>query len=526
MSKTSLRKATFYPSLTLLGGMTILALENSEFLLKITSTIHEFLMNEFSWLYALSAFALVLVAAGTMFSPIAKLRIGGESAKPILTRWQWCSITLCSSVAIGLLFFAAAEPIFFMSAPPLTLGAKAFSTESGVNGIASLYMHWSFTTYAIYTVPALMFAIAHYNLGMKFSISSAMTAALPIKMGPVTRQIIDALALIALVAGMVASLGTGAMMLGGGINRLFGVEVTDSLIGALCMIVMLASALSAATGLLKGIRILSSWNARALVFMAALVLIFGPTSFIANGGIDALGRYLSGFVKNSLNTGTINGNGWPRAWTLFFWANWFAWAPVTSMFLGKISRGYTVREFLLFNFLLPASFVLVWCATFGGLAVFTELNSAHILSQALKNSGPGDVIWVLLEQLPAALLFVALFLCLSLVSYITAADSTIDAISGMCCNSSTSSEINSSPYYIKLIWGAIISIITLVLTVNGGLEALKMISTIGGFIGLLIVMCAAASLVRIICWPTLLPELKGGAILPPLKTPSVRHNDI
>ncbi|WP_319022793.1 MULTISPECIES: BCCT family transporter [unclassified Halomonas] len=526
MSNVSLRRATFYPSLALLGGMTILALVNSAFLLKLTRAVHEFLMDQFSWLYALSAFALVLVAAGTLFSPIARLRIGGKSAKPILSKWQWCSITLCSSVAIGLLFFAAAEPIFFMSAPPSTMDVEAFSTESGVNGIASLYMHWSFTTYAIYTVPALMFAIAHYNLGMKFSISSAMTAALPINMGPITRQIVDALALIALVAGMVASLGTGAMMLGGGINRLFGIEVTDTLIGALCMIVMLASALSAATGLLKGIRFLSSWNARALVVMAALVLIFGPTSFITNGGIDALGRYLSGFIKNSLNTGTINENGWPRAWTLFFWANWFAWAPVTSMFLGKISRGYSVREFLLFNFIFPASFVLVWCATFGGLSVFTELNSANILSQALQNSGPGDVIWVLLEQLPMAMLFVALFLGLSLVSYVTAADSTIDAISGMCCNGNANSEVNSSPYYIKLVWGAIISIITLVLTVSGGLEALKMISTVGGFIGLLIVMCAAASLVRIACWPTLLPQIKSDILPSPMETSSAERDDV
>lgn len=520
MSNISLRRATFYPSLALLGGMTLLALINGQYLLEITGMIHEFLMTQFGWLYALSAFALVIVAVGTIFSPIANLRIGGQHAKPILTRWQWCSITLCSSVAIGLLFFAAAEPIFFMSAPPPSPGVSAFSTQSGANGIASLYIHWSFTTYAIYTVPALMFAIAHYNLGMKFSISSAMTAGLPINFSPITRQIIDALALIALVAGMVASLGTGAMMLGGGISRLFGVEVTDTLIGSLCMVVMLASALSAATGLLKGIRFLSTWNARVLVVMAVLVLIFGPTSFIANGGIDALGRYLSGFIKNSLNTGTINENGWPRAWTLFFWANWFAWAPVTSMFLGKISRGYTVREFLSFNFILPATFVLVWCATFGGFSVFTELNNNNILSEALANNGPGDVIWVLLEQLPAAFFFVALFLCLSLVSYVTAADSTIDAISGMCCETSTSSDVNSSPYFLKLLWGGIISVITLVLTVSGGLEALKMISTVGGFIGMLIVMCAAASLVRVALWPHIVPPL-----LADLKTGSVRPEE-
>nr|CDQ36640.1 Glycine betaine-Na(+) symporter [Virgibacillus halodenitrificans] len=511
MTKPSLRIFTFYPSLVLLGGMTLLALFDGSSLLHVTGMTHAFLMEKFGWLYALSAFSLVIIAVGTLFSPIAKLRIGGASAKPILTRWQWCSITLCSSVAIGLLFFAAAEPIFFMSAPPEGSGIEAFSTESGVNGLSSLYMHWSFTTYAIYTVPALMFAIAHYNLGMQFSISSAMTAALPININTTTRQIIDAMALMALVAGMVASLGTGAMMLGGGLRRLFGIEVTDALIGGLCMVVMLASALSAATGLLKGIRVLSSWNARALIVMAALVLIFGPTSFIANGGIDALGYYVSGFIKSSLNTGTINENGWPRDWTLFFWANWFAWAPVTSMFLGKISRGYTVREFLTFNFVLPAAFVLIWCATFGGFSVFTELNANQILSETLANQGPGDVIWVLLEQLPMALFFIAIFLMLSLVSYITAADSTIDAISGMCCKDTRDSDVNSSPYYIKLVWGAIISIITLVLTINGGLEALKMISTVGGFIGMIIVMFAAASLVRITLWPSILSSILSGA---------------
>ncbi|ODC04818.1 hypothetical protein BFW38_16070 [Terasakiispira papahanaumokuakeensis] len=496
MNRIGIRRATFYPSLLLLGSMTLLALINGPLLLRLTNTLHGFLMAQFGWLYALTSFTLVLIALGAFCRPIANIKIGGEHATPILSRWQWCSITLCSSVAIGLLFFAAAEPIFHMIKPPMTAGVAPMSPQSGAVGIASLYMHWSFTTYAIYTIPALAFAIAHYNLGMKFSISSAMTAALPIKMGPITRQIIDALALIALVAGMVASLGTGAMMLSGGLSRLFGIEINDTLIAILCMVVMLASALSAASGLLKGIRFLSSWNARALVLMATLVLFFGPTAFVVNGGIDAFGRYLSGFIRTSLSTGTINDDGWPRAWTLFFWANWFAWAPVTSMFLGKISRGYTVRDFLLFNFLMPAGFVLIWCATFGGLAVFTELNTPHLLSETLKNSGPGDVIWVLLEQLPFALLFVALFLILSLVSYVTAADSTIDAISGMCCDTQSSAGVSSSPYYLKLVWGAIISIITLVLTVNGGLEALKMISTVGGFIGMLIVICAAASLTR------------------------------
>ncbi|WP_082090784.1 BCCT family transporter [Halomonas sp. HG01] len=493
--KASLRSYTFYPSLLVLGSFTVLALISDDLLLSVTQNIHEWLMSNFGWLYALSAFVLVILAFLLFFSPLAKLRIGGDSATPLLTRWKWCSITLCSSIAIGLLFFAAAEPIFFILTPPSSTSIEAMSKDSALFGLSSLFMHWSFTTYAIYAIPALIFAIAHYNLKMPFSISSAMNAALPIKMTSTVRQAIDSIALIALVAGMVASLGTGAMMLGGGIQRLFSVEVSPTMVGMLCVLVMAASAISAASGLLKGITFLSSWNARALMCLAFFILAIGPSSYIANSGVDALGHYLSNFVSESLNTGTVVEDSWARDWTLFFWANWFAWAPITAMFLGKISRGYTVREFLIFNFVVPSVFVIAWCSVFGGFSINVEM-ATQLLSQTLTQDGPGDVIWVMLEQLPGSTVVMAVFMVIAVISYITAADSAIDAISGICATSSLKSEVNSSPYYIKLLWGGVIAVIALTLTSTGGLDGLKMISTIGGFLGMVIVCFCASSLIR------------------------------
>ncbi|WP_136247239.1 BCCT family transporter [Halomonas borealis] len=492
----NLRHLTFYPSLLVLGTLTGMAVFGDGLLLSFTEAIHEWLITNFGWLYALTAFVLVIMAFLIFLSPLAKLRIGGESAKPLLTRWKWCSITLCSSIAIGLLFFAAAEPIFFIMTPPPSSGVEAMSNKSALFGLSSLFMHWSFTTYAIYAIPALIFAIAHYNMKMPFSISSAMSAGLPLKMTPVVRQLVDAVALISLVAGIVASLGLGAMMLGGGIQRLFDINVTSTMVGMLCVVVMAGAAISAASGLLKGITFLSSWNARALILLAVVIFIMGPSSFIANSGVDALGSYLSNFISSSLDTGTVLEDSWPRDWTLFFWANWFAWAPITAIFLGKIARGYTVREFLVFNFLLPSCFVIVWSSVFGGLSIHVEM-ATQSLSQVLAQEGAGDVIWAMLEQLPGAKVLMAVFLCLSIVSYVTAADSAVDAISGICAAKSNNSEVNSSPYYIKLLWGGIISVISLTLTSTGGLDGLKMISTLGGFLGMIIVGIGAVSLARI-----------------------------
>ncbi|MGO3738284.1 BCCT family transporter [Marinomonas foliarum] len=493
-----IRPYTFYPSLTILGVLSYLALFDNENFLAITSVIHHWLLDNFGWMYLLSAFSLVITCFVVFFSPIGDMRIGGKEAKPLLTKWQWASITLCSSVAIGLLFFASSEPIIDMTYPPKFLGAEPLSRESAVFGLAAVFMHWSLTTYALYSIPALAFALAYYNFKRDFSISSAMFVGSNVELKTTTKQLIDAFALIALVAGMITSLGSSILMLEGGINALFDTNIGTTALALIAALVMVASALSAASGLHKGIAFLSSWNAKAFIVFSLLVLVFGPTSFIAHAGLDSLSMYLSNFVSWSLDTGVVVEDSWPKDWTVFFWAAWYAWAPIVAIFLGKISRGYTVKEFLIFNVAMPSIFVLFWCSIFGGYSIYLELTANNVLSDTLNQKGPGAIIWELMQDLPGSIFFIAFFLIMSFVSYVTASDSAIDAIAGTCVESSNEQgEEPKSPLFIKLVWGGIIALLACIMTINSGLDGLKLVSTIGGFLGMIIAVCAQIFLLRL-----------------------------
>jgi len=493
-----IRPYTFYPSLIILGVLSYLALFDNENFIEITSSIHHWLLDNFGWLYLLSAFLLVISCFIVFFSPIGNVRIGGKDAKPILTKWQWSSITLCSSVAIGLLFFASAEPIIDMAYPPKFLGSEPLSKETAVFGLAAVFMHWSLTTYALYSIPALAFALAYYNFKREFSISSAMFVGSNVQLNATTKELIDAVALIALVAGMITSLGSSILMLEGGINALFDTQIGTNALALIAALVMIASALSAASGLHKGITFLSDWNAKAFIVFSLLILVLGPTSFIANAGLDSLSMYLSNFVVWSLDTGVVTEDPWPKDWTIFFWAAWYAWAPIVAIFLGKISRGYTVKQFLIFNVAMPAAFVLFWCSIFGGYSIYLELTANNVLSNTLNQKGPGAIIWELMQDLPGSIFFIGFFLIMAFVSYVTASDSAIDAISGTCVESSNEhGEEPKSPLFIKLIWGGIIALLACILTINSGLDGLKLVSTIGGFFGMLIVVCAQIFLLKL-----------------------------
>ncbi|WP_067095720.1 BCCT family transporter [Marinomonas atlantica] len=489
MNNMKIRPLAFYPSLLILGVFGFLSIYSEDVFISVANSLHVWLLDGFGWMYLITAFMLVISCIFVYISPIGNLVIGGEGASKILSKWQWASITLCSSVAIGLLFFASAEPIINISYPSKILEGKSLA-EVYTYSISAVYMHWSLTTYALYSIPALAFAIAYYNYNKDFSISSAMFVGRKLVIHKSLKEIIDSVALIALVSGMITSLGTSILMLEGGVNFLFETSIDSDYLALIAMLVMVFSTISAASGLQKGIAFLSSWNTKAFLVFSFLVLILGPTSFIAHASLDSLAMYISNFVNFSLDTGVIRDDSWPKDWTVFFWANWYAWAPIVAIFLGKISKGYTVKQFMVFNVVLPAIFVLFWCGIFGSYSIYLEITQDGLLSDTFSQKGPGAIIWQLLADLPFSTFFIATFLIISFVSYVTAADSSIDAISGTCINNPG----EKSPLFIKLIWGGIIALLSTVLTINSGLDGLKLVSTIGGFFGMIIVLFSQYSL--------------------------------
>ncbi|MEM8934964.1 MAG: BCCT family transporter [Pseudomonadota bacterium] len=460
------------------------------------STANQWILTRFDWLFSLASFCAVLVLIWVWVSPLGSVRIGGPTAKPILNRWNWFAITLCTTIAIGILFWGAAEPMFHFNGPPDFAGVDARSSGATHFALSAMFMHWTITPYAIYAVPALAFALAHFNLGRPYSLSGPLTLIFGRAATGRGGAIIDAIGLYALVAGVAASLGAGVMTIGGGVSELTGWH------DGVWMRLLIASSIvaifvvSSISGIQRGIKVLSDINIRFFLLLSAFVLIFGPSWPILKAGFGGVVDYAVDFVPHSLSWGARAGDDWTRNWTVFYFANWLAWAPITALFLGRIAVGYTVREFLTFNLVLPAAFGGFWMTIFGGAAIEIDALTSGTLTQALETNGPEAVIYALFDALPLSSVLVVSFVFLSFISFVTAMDSNTHSIASVCFKSSIDSqEVRAAATRVKIFWGALVGAVAFVMTATTGIDGVRMLSNLGGLPGLFILIAMIAVII-------------------------------
>jgi len=476
---SQLRPSVFWPPFTLLIVALSISLVFPEDFLKIVNRLNDWVLNSFSGLFSIVTLIMVLCCVVVFISPIRNVKIGGKDAIPLLTRWQWFSIILCTTVATGILFWGTAEPLYHLSDPPEFIGAEPHSQKAGRFAISTLFLHWSFTPYAIYTIPALCFAIGFYNRKRSFSLQTMLF--------PLTKnhsanwgKIIDAICLYALVLGMAASLGAGILTLSGGISFLTSVSKTWILLGGTTLLIVFAFILSAISGLLKGIKNLSSINTILFFILAAYLLVLGPTSAIVTSFFTGIKDYVISFPEMSLLGVSQKAPEWSASWTNFYWANWMAWAPVSALFLGRISRGYTVKEFMIFNWIIPSVFAILWMSIFGGTAIDFELNGTSALVENLNSSGPESVMYKILEVLPYTKFVVPLFLIAIFLSFVTAADSNTEAMSALSQKNDVHDLQTKTPTFIKIIWGVTIGLVAFTMISFSGIDGIKQLSNLGG----------------------------------------------
>lgn len=511
----NIKHGVFWPPFLLLLAAVTFSFVNLNQYMHIASQINDWILSKFAWLFSLSSFCLLVSLIGAYFSPLGKIRIGGADAKPLLTKWQWFSITLCTTVATGILFWGTAEPMFHLYQPPESLGIVPQSTEAIKFTMATMFMHWSFTPYAIYCLPALVFSLVYYNLQLPFSIGSALSPIFGRWVQGKKGQVIDAIALFALVAGMASSLGTGILVLSGGVESVFGLPNNKAVMAVIAIAIVATFIASAVSGLQKGIARLSNINAQVFILCCAFVFIFGPTSYILSIGFDGIVDYFSNFFARSFNTYTGPEDNWPKLWTVFYWANWYAWAPITALFLGRIARGYTVREFIRVNLILPASCAIVWMATFAGTAMRLDHLTQGGLHQAMQDKGVEAVIFTLFDNLPLAVITTAIFIGITFISYVTAADSNTDAMSNLCAvdpsdntskpeinlhdeNSHLEAKVDKSKMLLKFVWGISIGVIAWVMVSFASIDGIKMMSNLGGLPAMIIIIGTNMALIKLI----------------------------
>jgi len=479
--------------------------------LRVVNGFYHWTTRNLGWLVSLSALMLVVICLLIYVSPFGRVVIGGPQAKPMLTKWQLFAIVLTINIAMGILFWGPVEPLYYFRSPPASMGIEPNSPESATFAMSTVLLHWTWTPYVFPSVIGLMFAFAFYNMKRPFTLGAPLAPLLGRHSVGAGGQVIDALCLYALVLGMGASLSGAMMMMGGGVNHVLGISGPPSqmTMGLIVLAILATAIISAVSGVKKGILRIANVNTGFLAGFLIFVFLFGPTRFILSFTTEGLGELLDHYFGKLLFTGAVSQDPWPQKWTQMQFSGWLAWAPIMSVFLGRISYGQTVRTFLIFNILLPGLFTGMWMAVLCGTSIHLEMFENAGLLAALDTNGVEGVLYAFMEHFPLIGIMVPIFLFTAFMSFVSTADSNLSAMSGIS-SSGISPESPEASTVIKIAWGATIGAVAWILTSSAHLEGVRMLSSLGGLPGLFLCWGTAVCAILVMMNPSRFDTFKEG----------------
>ncbi|WP_119153185.1 BCCT family transporter [Caldimonas tepidiphila] len=423
-----------------------------------------FTTRSFGWFYLWVVLLLVGLALFLAVSRYGDLKLGADEDEPEFSLGAWFSMLFAAGMGIGLVFWGVAEPLSHYGTPPPGIAPR--TPEAANAAMRYTFFHWGLHPWAVYSVVGL--AIAFFQFRRRApALVSASTAALPWRFAQRLSPLVDVLAVVATAFGVAASLGIGSLQINSGLNAVFGLPVGPAWqvgILAVTTALFLGSALS---GVHRGIKWLSSSNLVLAALLALAVFVLGPTVALIDTFTTTLGNYLSEFVRMSLRTTPFRDSRWVGSWTIFYWAWWIAWSPFVGLFIARVSRGRTLREFVVGTVLAPTLAGFVWFSVFGGTALHLEIFQNAGLSQAVA----GDVstaLFRMFELLPGGLLMSVAATLLVLVFFVTSGDSATLVLGMM----STGGNADPSAR-VKLVWGVLVAAIAASLLLAGGVQAVQ-----------------------------------------------------
>jgi BCCT family betaine/carnitine transporter len=451
----------------------------------------------FDWFFLLAGNIFVLVTIGIMVSPLGRVRIGGTEAKPEYSYSGWFAMLFAAGMGIGLMFFGVSEPISHYSAAvaadagtpeswaPLA-GAAGNEAEARRLGMAATIFHWGLHPWAIYAVVALSLALFSYNKGLPLSMRSIFFPIFGDRVWGWTGHIIDTLAVFATLFGLATSLGFGAEQANAGLEYLFGIPVNNVSKVLLISGITAVALASVVAGLDAGVKRLSEINMVLAVVLLLFIILFGPTLAIVTGFFGNLAAYVEHLPALSNPFGRSDTN-FSQGWTAFYWAWWISWSPFVGMFIARVSRGRTVREFLFAVLLIPSIVSVLWMTAFGGTAI-SLMNAGYtqVADAALELK-----LFVMLEQLPVATISSLVGIVLVIVFFVTSSDSgslVIDTI--------TAGGKLDAPVAQRVFWATFEGLVAIALLLGGGLSALQAASVSTGLPFAVVLLLGCVALIK------------------------------
>jgi choline/glycine/proline betaine transport protein len=438
------------------------------------------------WFYIFSVSALLIFLIGLAFSRYGNIRLGADDSRPDYSNLTWFTMLFAAGIGTILMFWGVAEPISHFAHPPFD-GVQPGSEQAAGDAMTIALYHFGLHTWTIFAVPGLAIAYFSYRHNLPMRISSLFYPILGERAFGPWGWAVDVIAVLGTLFGVATSLGLGTLQLNSGLNYLFDVPSTGQVQVILIAVITSVASISVALGLDKGVRRLSQLNILLAMTLLAFVLIVGPTVFIAEGMVQSLGAYLDALPQLAFWTETFKDTDWQRQWTLFYWAWTISWAPYVGIFIARISRGRTIREFVAGVLLAPTAFTLVWFGIFGLSAIQVEMSGQMALAEQVQQD-PSVAIFAFLEALPFSGIASALSVIIIVIFFTTSSDSASLVIDMLTRRDDQPSLVRQ-----RIFWALAQGVIAGTLLLAGGLDALQNVITSLGlpFCILLIFMAVA-----------------------------------
>ncbi|SIT00842.1 BCCT family transporter [Paracoccus saliphilus] len=465
---------------------------------EIFKAIVGFATGTLDWYFMIVVDFFILFCVVLIFTPYGSIRLGGKEARPEYSYLSWFSMLFAAGIGIGLLFFGVLEPVYHMAVSSPLGTPSPFGEDGTINteaieraramGIAGTYLHWGIHGWAVYVVMALALGLFTYNKGLPFSIRSAFYPILGERIWGWWGHVIDILAVFSTLFGLATSLGLGAQQANAGMNFVYGLEISITTQVIVIVLVTMVALVSVWRGLDGGVKKLSEINMIMALLFFLFVLFVGPTLAGLNGFWTGLVTYVEEFIPMSAPFGRTD-DAFREGWTAFYWAWWVSWAPFVGMFIARVSRGRSIREFVICVLLIPSMTIFIWMGVFGGVAIdqlFANPDASLVKEYVIDNYSPELSLFGMLNELPFTGIVSTIAIILALIFFVTSSDS-----GSLVVDTITAGGKTDAPKPQRLFWATIEGLIAIVLLIGGGLEALQAGVTATGipFSVVMLLMC-------------------------------------
>lgn len=461
----------------------------NESLVAMSNAIMSWVSTNFGWLYIVFVFFCCIFLTWLAFSNYGKIKLGKEDEKPEYSNFSWYAMLFCGGTGIGLVFWSIAEPLSHYADPPE--GVVAGTLDAAYFSIRNCFLHWGITQWMCFAFVALGIAYFTFRRGKNAQISNLLS---PLVGEKLTQgwfgKAVDIFSVVVSFSGVATSLGLGVSQICGGLNFLFDVpdnSTTWLIIIVVITCIFLASAIS---GVDKGIKLLSNINTYIAFVLLAIAFIVGPKISVLNTMINGVGQHIQNFFGDSLMISSFGDNSWIMNWRVFYYAWFIAWTPFVGMFIARISKGRTIREFIVGTVVIPTVFTIIWLSVFGTIALST---TGDWSIEAVKElvASPQTAVFIVFSEYPLSKVISILIITLLAIFFVTSADSATYALSMM-----TSDGNINAPKYKKVVWAIIEATIAYVLLSVGSLKALQTASIAASLPFLFIMIAMVPALMK------------------------------